>query len=195
MHRSEILKAQEKKKEHSNAFSVKGKNADFLFMDENVEWWPVFIITDEHWKCWGPWASQGQDCVWCNFILFPFLILSKLYWFPSNLRNRKWPLTFLEVPRGWIPSRQLCVELRQITTIFLFLFFLPWKMVIAVTWDEGKDAFSTQFHKSEFKELHCSSLKTKGSYSLFRSTLPGKMIRFSLMEWEFTVSWFFFFPS
>jgi len=81
MHRSEILKAQEKKKEHSNAFSVKGKNADFLFMDENVEWWPVFIITDEHWKCWGPWASQGQDCVWCNFILFPFLILSKLYWF------------------------------------------------------------------------------------------------------------------
>lgn len=38
MHRSEILKAQEKKKEHSNAFSVKGKNADFLFMDENVEW-------------------------------------------------------------------------------------------------------------------------------------------------------------
>lgn len=115
--------------------------------------------------------------------------------FHKNVHNRKWPFTFMEVPRGWIPSRQLCVELRQITTIFLFLFFLPWKMVIAVTWDEGKDAFSTQFHKSEFKELHCSSLKTKGSYSLFRSTLPGKMIRFSLMEWEFTVSWFFFFPS
>lgn len=79
--------------------------------------------------------------------------------FHKNVHNRKWPFTFMEVPRGWIPSRQLCVELRQITTIFLFLFFLPWKMVIAVTWDEGKDTFSTRFHKSEFKEFHYSSWK------------------------------------
>ena len=140
---------------------MKGKNADFLSLDENMERWLVFIITDERWKCWGPWASQGQKCVWCNFILFPFLILSKLYWFPSNVCNRKWPFTLLEVSRGWILSRHLCVELRQITTIYIyiFFFFLPWKMMIAVTWDEGKDAFSTQFHKSEFKELHCSSWK------------------------------------
>ena len=102
---------------------MKGKYADFLSLDENMERWLVFIITDERWKCWGPWASQGQKCVWCNFILFPFLILSKLYWFPSNVCNRKWPFTLLEVSRGWILSRHLCVELRQITTIYIYFFF------------------------------------------------------------------------
>lgn len=72
------------------------------------------------------------------------------------MSNRNWPLTFLEVSRDWIPSCHLCVELRQITTIF---FFQPWQMVIAITWGEGKDPFSTRFHKSEFKELHYSSWK------------------------------------
>lgn len=73
-------------------------------------------------------------------------------WVTGSGRSRFWSTQRLNI---FPPS--LC-ELRQITTILLFS-FLPWRMVIAVTWDEGKDTFSTQFHKSEFKELHYSSWK------------------------------------
>ena len=73
-------------------------------------------------------------------------------WVTGTGRSRFWSTQRLNT---FPPS--LC-ELRQTTTILLFS-FLPWRRVIAVTWDEGRDTCSTRLHKSEFKELHYSSWK------------------------------------
>lgn len=139
-----------------------------------MEWWLVFITDVNAGNVEYPRHPKVRKCVWCNFSPSPFSSYPSSTDFHNTWVAGSGHHIFGSIQRSNEFSCHLCVELRQITTIF---FFQPWQMVIAITWGEARDLFSTRFHNLNLKSfitLH----ENKWPDSASRSTLHGERIRF-----------------